>query len=91
MHGMPFVPGGLVFAVGARSLALGTTFYFAPRIGRVHDLYGSPGLAIVIQLWLYLIGRLWVACQSLNASVFAAVAERAPEAVEGSMAGGPGS
>jgi uncharacterized BrkB/YihY/UPF0761 family membrane protein len=83
------VPGAVVFAVGARSLALGTTFTFAPRIGRVDDLYDSLGLAIAIQLWLYVIGRLWVACQFLNACVSAAVTERHPgEPAEGSPARG---
>jgi uncharacterized BrkB/YihY/UPF0761 family membrane protein len=66
---LALVPGALVFALALRLLSLATSFYFAPKLGRVHDLYGSHGIAIVILLSLFLIARAWVVCQFLNATI----------------------
>jgi uncharacterized BrkB/YihY/UPF0761 family membrane protein len=42
--------------------------YFAGRLGRVDDLYGALGLAAVFMAWLYLGGRLIVACFAVSAT-----------------------
>jgi uncharacterized BrkB/YihY/UPF0761 family membrane protein len=65
------IPGAVLFGVAARGLAIFTQVYLAPKIDRIDDLYGSLALAIGIQLGLYLIARVWVACQSLNATIAA--------------------
>ncbi len=64
-----FIPGALVFAVGLEVLRLVSAVYFAGKIGRVDDLYGSLGLATVILAWLFLIGRFTVAGLMLSASI----------------------
>ena len=72
-----FAPGALVFAVGVEILRLVTAVYFAGKVGRVDDLYGSLGLATVILAWLFLIGRLTVAGLMLSASIGARVGDAA--------------
>jgi membrane protein len=64
-----FVPGALVFAIGLEIMRLVTAVYFAGKLGRVDDLYGSLGLATVILAWLFLIGRFTVAGLMLSASI----------------------
>ena len=63
-----FLPGAIVFAVGADLLRIATQVYFAGRLGRVDDLYGALGLAAVFMAWLYLGGRLIVACFAVSAT-----------------------
>lgn len=63
-----FLPGAIVFAVGANLLRIVTQVYFAGRLGRVDDLYGALGLAAVFMAWLYLGGRLIVACFAVSAT-----------------------
>jgi uncharacterized BrkB/YihY/UPF0761 family membrane protein len=62
------VPGALAFAAGVRLLTMATAVYFAPKLGRIDDLYGGLGLAIVILLFLYLLARAFVAAAFLNAT-----------------------
>jgi uncharacterized BrkB/YihY/UPF0761 family membrane protein len=50
-------------------LAMGSALYFRTRLDSVNDLYGALGLAIVVQLWLYLLARLYVGGQFLNATI----------------------
>jgi uncharacterized BrkB/YihY/UPF0761 family membrane protein len=54
------VPGALGFTLGIRLLSLATAIYFVPKLGRIDDLYGAMGIAVVILLWLYVIARLFV-------------------------------
>ena len=63
-----FLPGAIVFAVGADLLRIATQVYFAGRLGRVDDLYGALGLAAVFMAWLYVGGRLIVACFAVSAT-----------------------
>jgi uncharacterized BrkB/YihY/UPF0761 family membrane protein len=63
-----FVPGAIVFAVGADLLRIVTQVYFAGRLGRVDDLYGALGLAAVFIAWLYLAGPLIVASFAVSAT-----------------------
>jgi uncharacterized BrkB/YihY/UPF0761 family membrane protein len=62
------VPGALFFAVIVRLMAVASVVYFAPKIGRVDDLYGGLGIAIVILLFLYLIARAFVGGAFVNAT-----------------------
>jgi uncharacterized BrkB/YihY/UPF0761 family membrane protein len=58
------LPGALFFATIVRLLTLATVVYFAPKLGRVDDLYGGLGIAIVILLFLYLVARAFVGGRS---------------------------
>jgi uncharacterized BrkB/YihY/UPF0761 family membrane protein len=62
------VPGALFFAAVLRLLTVGTALYFAPKLGRIDDLYGGLGLAIVILLFLYLVARAFVGGAFVNAT-----------------------
>ena len=63
------LPGAVAFGVGAEMLRLVTAVYLADKLERVDDLYGALGLATVILLWLFLVGRLVVLAAMLNASI----------------------
>lgn len=63
------LPGSIVFGIGVETLQLVTAVYFAGKLERVDDLYGALGLASVILLWLFVVGRLVVVAAMLNASV----------------------
>jgi len=76
------VPGALALTVGLRLLSLATAIYFVPKLARIDDLYGSMGIAIVILLWLYVIARLFVGAQFLNATMAGVSHERIEDAGE---------
>lgn len=63
------LPGSVAFGIGVETLRLATAIYFAGKLERVDDLYGALGLATVIFLWLFFLGRLVVVAAMLNASV----------------------
>ena len=83
------VPGALLFTAIVRGMTIASQIYFADKLDRVDDLYGSLGIAIVMLLWLYLFAWGWVAATFLNAGL-AGIREdrRVPAADAGS--GGPG-
>jgi membrane protein len=64
------VPGGVLLGVGLRLLSLGASTYFAYRLDQSDDLYGSLSIAIVLMLYLFLLARLFVAAQFLNATLY---------------------
>jgi uncharacterized BrkB/YihY/UPF0761 family membrane protein len=80
---LPVVPGAALLAIGVRALAVATDVYFAGRLGRVDDLYGGLGIAIVILLYLYLLARLFVWGQFLNARIGGVTLPARTEAPEG--------
>ena len=63
------VPGAVMFGVGIRLLGLAASTYFARRLDRTSDLSGALGIAIVMMLYLFLLARLFVAAQFLNATL----------------------
>ncbi len=63
------LPGAALLAVGLQALHLVATLYLPSRIERASDTYGTLGTAIVLLLWLYLIGRLIMAGAVLNATM----------------------
>lgn len=65
------VPGAVLTGVGMRLLGLGVSTYFAYRLEHSNDLYGALGLAVVMMLFLFLVARLFVAAQFLNATLHA--------------------
>lgn len=62
------LPGVAGFVVLQRVITLSSAIYFGARLESVDDLYGAMGVAIAIQLWLYVMTRLFVAAQFLNAT-----------------------
>jgi len=64
------VPGALLVAVGIQVLHLATALYIAPRLDSATATYGALGVALVLLLWLYLLGRLVVASATLNATLW---------------------
>jgi hypothetical protein len=57
-----------MLGVSMRIIAIVTTVYFAGRLARADDLYGSIGIATVFLAWLFIVARLVVAATFLNAS-----------------------
>jgi uncharacterized BrkB/YihY/UPF0761 family membrane protein len=64
------LPGAILFGVGLRLLGLAASTYFAVRLDRTSDLYGALGIAIVMMLYLFVLARLFVAAQFLNATLY---------------------
>jgi uncharacterized BrkB/YihY/UPF0761 family membrane protein len=63
------VPGAVLTGVGMRLLGLAVSTYFAYRLDHSNDLYGALGLAVVMMLFLFLVARIFVAAQFLNATL----------------------
>jgi uncharacterized BrkB/YihY/UPF0761 family membrane protein len=63
------LPGAVLMGVGMRLLGLAASTYFAYRLDHSNDLYGALGLAVVMMLFLFLVARLFVAAQFLNATL----------------------
>lgn len=64
------VPGAVVMGVATQLLHAFTIFYLAGRIERMSQTYGPLGVAIVVLLWLYLLGRAMVAAAVINATLW---------------------
>ena len=64
------VPGAVLFGVGMRALGLAAATYFAYRLDHSGDLYGAIGIAIVMMLYLFVVARVFVAAQFLNATLY---------------------
>ena len=79
------VPGAILFGVGIRALGLAAATYFAYRLDHSSDLYGAMGIAIVMMLYLFVVARVFVAAQFLNATLY-----HRREAVAPSEAAPPG-
>ena len=63
------VPGAVLLGVGLRMLGLAASTYFAYRLDHSNDLYGALGLAVVMMLYLFVVARIFVAAQFLNATL----------------------
>ena len=64
------LPGAVLVAVGAQLVSVAVVFYFAPRIGRSTELYGTLGTAAVLLVWLYVLARLVTSGAFLNATLW---------------------
>ena len=65
-----FFPGALLVAIGLEGIHLATVLYISHKAERASASYGALGVALVLLLWLYLLGRLIVASAFLNAVVW---------------------
>jgi uncharacterized BrkB/YihY/UPF0761 family membrane protein len=63
-------PGAALVGIGAQLLTLATSVYFADKLDRVDDLYGSLGVATVILGWLFLIARFTIWGIGLNVAIW---------------------
>ncbi len=64
------LPGALLVAVGVQILQAAVILYFAPKLERSSELYGSLGIATAMLLWLYFSARLLTAGAFLNAALW---------------------
>jgi uncharacterized BrkB/YihY/UPF0761 family membrane protein len=64
------VPGAALFAIGGQIIQAVTVFYLVGKAAHFSDLYGGLGVAAILLLWLYLIGRLAIAGVMLNATLW---------------------
>jgi membrane protein len=64
------LPGAFVIAVGVAAVQVAVVFYFAPRLGRSTDTYGSLGAAVTMLVWLYVLARLLTSSMFLNATLW---------------------
>ncbi len=64
------IPGALLVAVGSQVIAVAVAFYFAPKIGRSSELYGTLGAASVLLVWLYVLARLITSGAFLNVTLW---------------------
>jgi uncharacterized BrkB/YihY/UPF0761 family membrane protein len=64
------VPGAVLVAVGSQLVNVAVIFYFAPKIGRSSELYGTLGTASVLLIWLYVLARLITSGAFLNATLW---------------------
>ena len=63
------LPGALFFTAVVRGMTIASQVYFADKLDRADDLYGSLGIAIVMLLMLYLLAWGWVAATFTNAGL----------------------
>jgi uncharacterized BrkB/YihY/UPF0761 family membrane protein len=65
-----FLPGGLVLAVAMQGMQLFSEVYLVHKAQSFSELYGGLGVAAVMLLWFYLIGRLVVGSAVVNATMW---------------------
>jgi uncharacterized BrkB/YihY/UPF0761 family membrane protein len=65
-----FVPGAVLVACGMEVIHLATVLYISHKAEQASASYGALGTALVLLLWLYMLGRLIVASAFLNATVW---------------------
>jgi uncharacterized BrkB/YihY/UPF0761 family membrane protein len=70
LHWTELIPGALLVAVGSQVIAVAVAFYFAPKIGRSSELYGTLGTASVLLVWLYVLARLITSGAFLNVTLW---------------------
>jgi len=63
-----YLPGAVVAAVGLQAMQLFSEIYLVHKAQSFSALYGGLGVAAVLLLWLYLIGRLIVGAAMVNAT-----------------------
>jgi uncharacterized BrkB/YihY/UPF0761 family membrane protein len=74
------LPGAALVTVGVQLMHAAVVFYFAPKLERSSELYGSLGIAAALLLWLYFSARLLTAGAFLNATLWERRLGRSAEA-----------
>jgi uncharacterized BrkB/YihY/UPF0761 family membrane protein len=81
------MPGALVFAIGSEVLQIVTVVWFPHYITGKSQVYGAIGIALVMLLWAYLLGRLITLGIVLNAALWARFGARSVEALHSKLPG----
>jgi uncharacterized BrkB/YihY/UPF0761 family membrane protein len=63
-------PGAALFALGVEILQLVTVVWFPHYLASKSEVYGAIGIAIVLLLWAYLVGRIITLAAVLNAALW---------------------
>ena len=63
------VPGAVLVAVGIQAFTIVTIWFLASKLASATALYGILGVAATFLFWLYILGRLFIAAATLNASL----------------------
>jgi membrane protein len=72
------LPGAVLLAVGFQVMHLVATLYLPSRLDNASATYGGLGVAIVLLLWLYFVGRLVMLAGVLNTVMLQRRGEPAP-------------
>ena len=64
------VPGSILVGVGAAALSIAVKVYFAPKLARASETYGTVGAGLVLVTFGLAIGWLVVLSAELNAGIF---------------------
>ncbi|HEY3832544.1 MAG TPA: YhjD/YihY/BrkB family envelope integrity protein [Acidimicrobiia bacterium] len=64
------VPGAMLFAFGVELLHVVTVVWFPHYVASKSQVYGSIGVAIVLLLWAYFVGRIVTLAVVLNAALW---------------------
>jgi membrane protein len=63
-------PGAALFALGVELLQVVTVVWFPHYLASKSEVYGAVGIAIVLLLWAYLVGRIITLAAVLNVAVW---------------------
>jgi uncharacterized BrkB/YihY/UPF0761 family membrane protein len=58
----------VLIAIGMDVLQLLTTYWIGPLVARKTNTYGAVGIALVVLLWVYVLGRIIVGSVGINAA-----------------------
>jgi uncharacterized BrkB/YihY/UPF0761 family membrane protein len=72
------LPGAALFAIGVEVLQVVTVIWFPHYIQSKSAVYGAIGVALVLLLWAYLLGRLITLAAVLNAALWARFGPASP-------------
>jgi uncharacterized BrkB/YihY/UPF0761 family membrane protein len=64
------IPGSVLVAVASQALHAFTVFYLVDHLTRMSETYGPLGVAMVMLLWLFILGRAIVGAAMLNATLW---------------------
>ncbi|HSF99068.1 MAG TPA: YhjD/YihY/BrkB family envelope integrity protein [Ornithinibacter sp.] len=62
-------PGAILVAVGIQVFTILTIWFLVPKLASATDRYGLAGITATLLFWLYVLGRLFIAAATLNASL----------------------
>jgi uncharacterized BrkB/YihY/UPF0761 family membrane protein len=65
-----YLPGALAMAISIQVLQVFSEVYLVYKAQHLSKLYGGLGVAVVLLLWLYIVGRMIVASAMLNATLW---------------------
>ena len=76
------LPGAILVAIGVAILEVVSFYLLGPYLAHKSQIYGAIGIASMLMLWLYILGRVMVASAILNASLWEQRNEQLPPQAE---------